>query len=203
MPVAVSGLVGAVVGARLLAVLVDPAQTWASWDEPAVWLGQKTVIGGILGGWLAVEWAKARTGTVGSVGDRYTLPLVRAMAVGRLGCFFSGVTDRTHGLPTNGPLGMDLGDGLLRHPLALYELVVLLLLHGLLARGPRGVLQRGGIPALSAAHRWRAFVVAYLGWRLVSAPLAGRPATVGPFTTLQVASSVGIIWAVAGLLRRR
>jgi phosphatidylglycerol---prolipoprotein diacylglyceryl transferase len=49
--------------------------------------------------------------------------LAAAIAVGRLGCFFSGIEDRTYGTPTDLPWGYDFGDGILRHPVELYEAV--------------------------------------------------------------------------------
>ena len=41
--------------------------------------------------------------------------------VGRWGCFLSGLEDQTHGTPTSLPWGHDFGDGVLRHPVQLYE----------------------------------------------------------------------------------
>ena len=190
LPVTVMALVGATMGARLLGLLIDPAETWSLRFQPGGWMQQKTVVGGILGGWLAVEGTKWRLGIRHSTADRYVWPLLVAMGVGRLGCFFSGVTDRTHGTPSALPWAMDLGDGLLRHPLALYELLVLAVLGGLLRH-----------PRLTAALRWRAFVFGYMGWRFLSAPLAPPTPVWGPLTTLQVAALVGLAAAGAGLWR--
>lgn len=192
LPVSVMALVGAVLGARLLGLLVDPTETWSLRLQPGGWMQQKTVLGGILGGWTGVELAKARLGIRHSTADRYVGPLLVSMAVGRLGCFFSGVTDRTHGIPTALPWGMDLGDGLPRHPLALYELGVLVSIAAVLR-----------IPFLTAALRWRTFVLLYMGWRFASAPLAPPQPTVGPLTTLQVAALVGMVAAGVGLWRHR
>src|SRR5204863_3169999 len=43
------------------------------------------------------------------------------VAVGRIGCFFSGLDDFTYGTPTTVPWGRDFGDGVSRHPVQLYE----------------------------------------------------------------------------------
>ena len=78
--------VGALLGARLLAYAADPAAVadlpW--WQRP---LAVKTILGGLLGGTLAVEWLKRRLGLVQRTGDVYALGLALAIAVGRLGCF--------------------------------------------------------------------------------------------------------------------
>lgn len=192
LPVTVLALVGAVVGARGLGLLVDPLETWSLRDQLGGWMQQKTVVGGILGGWAGVELAKARLGIRRSTGDAFVLPLLVAMAVGRLGCFFSGVTDRTHGTVSTLPWAMDLGDGLPRHPLALYELGVLVVL-GTVLQGLR----------VTAGQRWRLFVLGYMAWRLVSAPLAPPAPVLGPLTTLQGAACLGIVAAGVGLWRSR
>jgi phosphatidylglycerol---prolipoprotein diacylglyceryl transferase len=41
--------------------------------------------------------------------------------------FFSGIDDRTYGTPTDLPWGCDFGDGVLRHPVQLYEAIVMVL----------------------------------------------------------------------------
>jgi len=41
--------------------------------------------------------------------------------VGRWGCFTSGIEDFTHGVETTVLWGWDFGDGVMRHPVQLYE----------------------------------------------------------------------------------
>ena len=41
--------------------------------------------------------------------------------IGRIGCLLSGLEDQTYGTVTNLPWGWDFGDGLMRHPVPLYE----------------------------------------------------------------------------------
>jgi prolipoprotein diacylglyceryltransferase len=50
------------------------------------------------------------------------------MIIGRVGCFSAGVYEQAYGIPSSLPWAMDLGDGIARHPVALYEIVYLLLL---------------------------------------------------------------------------
>lgn len=85
-----SALVGAVVGAYAFELPAD-VYGWAP-DAPdgIARLGGRTVLGGLLGGWLTVELAKWRMGVTHSTGDGFAAPLAVAMAFGRLGCVFAG-----------------------------------------------------------------------------------------------------------------
>ncbi len=85
----------------------------------------KSVVGGLAGAIIAVEILKRRLGITVSTGLRFAAPLAAAIAVGRLGCFFSGIEDRTYGTPTSLPWGCDFGDGILRHPVQLYEAIAM------------------------------------------------------------------------------
>lgn len=51
--------------------------------------------------------------------------LVIWMIVGRIGAFLIGLRDHTHWLATSLPWGIDYGDGIPRHPLQIYEILVL------------------------------------------------------------------------------
>src|SRR6201998_2044059 len=81
--------------------------------------------GAILGGILAVELYKRSAGISARTGARFALPLAVGVAVGRIGCFLSGIEDFTYGTPTSLPWGHDFGDGVLRHPVQLYESVAM------------------------------------------------------------------------------
>ncbi len=85
-------------------------------------------MGGLFGGLLGVELAKKRIGETESSGDLFVFPIILGIFIGRMGCFLSGINEFTYGKETTSVLGMDLGDGLLRHPTALYELVFLVVL---------------------------------------------------------------------------
>jgi phosphatidylglycerol:prolipoprotein diacylglycerol transferase len=80
-----------------------------------------SMVGGIAGAIAAVEAYKRLTGITGSTGIAFAAPFAATVAVGRLGCFFSGLDDFTYGTPTSLPWGVDFGDGIHRHPVQLYE----------------------------------------------------------------------------------
>jgi phosphatidylglycerol:prolipoprotein diacylglycerol transferase len=52
---------------------------------------------------------------------QFDIAAATAAAAMTTGCFFSGLTDHTHGCPTAVPWGHDFGDGVPRHPVQLYE----------------------------------------------------------------------------------
>lgn len=123
-------VIGVVVGAKSIVWLNEPATFWPGVLHPWVWLSHggisgKGVVGALAGGWLGIELAKWSTGVRQRTGDRLVWPLLIGMMVGRVGCLLSAMADKTYGIPTNMPWGVNFGDGLCRHPLPLYEFLFL------------------------------------------------------------------------------
>lgn len=125
-------IAGAALGSKLLFWFEDPAQTLQHLHDPVYFLGGKTIVGALAVGLLAVELMKHYIGVQQSTGDLYAIPLALGIAIGRIGCFLTGLADNTYGIPTNLPWGIDFGDGLRRHPTQLYEIIFLLALIPLL-----------------------------------------------------------------------
>lgn len=119
----------------------------------------KSIVGGILGGWLVIDGYKAWAGVKTHTGDVFALPMVLAIAIGRVGCFLTGLDDATYGFETSCPLGVDFGDGLRRHPTQLYEIAFLVVLGIVLFRRSRRPFANGVL--------WRLFGASYLAWRVV------------------------------------
>ncbi len=71
----------------------------------------------------------------GSTGAVFAGPLALGIAIGRWGCLFAGLADRTYGAPTRLPWGVDLGDGVPRHPVQVYESAAMLAFLGLYVAG--------------------------------------------------------------------
>ena len=106
-----------------------------------------SVAGALVGAIVAVEIYKALRGVKGSTGGVFVGSFALGVAVGRLGCFFAGLADDTYGRPTRLPWAVDLGDGVPRHPVQLYEsasmaLFLAIYLIGLQRRQP-WAMQRG------------------------------------------------------------
>lgn len=108
-----------IVGAVLGAVVIGTLNTYYSLEEKEI-IG-KSILGAIVGATIAVETFKKFTGIQGSTGAYFVPSLVLGIVIGRIGCFLGGLEDYTYGIETNFFLGYDFGDGLLRHPVQLYE----------------------------------------------------------------------------------
>ncbi len=121
--------VGALLGSRIMGFLEHPVFIWS-----LELLNVKTIMGGLFGGLMGVECTKKIIGESHSSGDLFTLPIVVGIFIGRIGCFLAGTHEVTYGTPTSLLTGMDLGDGVPRHPIALYEILFLLTLFFILKR---------------------------------------------------------------------
>jgi phosphatidylglycerol:prolipoprotein diacylglycerol transferase len=129
--------IGAVAGSKLLFLLEDPRLTLQHLTQPALLFSGKTVVGALIGGLLAVELAKMWLGVTTRTGDLFALPLCLGIAIGRIGCFLTGIDDQTAGIATSLPWGINFGDGVRRHPTQLYEILFLLILAFIIFRVSR------------------------------------------------------------------
>ena len=120
-----AAVAGAALGSKFLYWLEDPQQTLENLHNPAYWIGGKTIVGALIGGLATVELMKRYIGLRTSTGDLYAIPLALGIAIGRVGCFLTGLSDNTYGTPTSLPWGVDFGDGIRRHPTQLYEIIFL------------------------------------------------------------------------------
>lgn len=119
-------MLGALIGSRLIAILETPAQL--SEITFMTLYASKTIAGGLLGGLFGVEIIKKFIGVKVASGDLYVVPILIALFIGRIGCFLMGIDEPTFGIKTNFFMAMDLGDGVKRHPVALYEMIYLVVL---------------------------------------------------------------------------
>jgi prolipoprotein diacylglyceryltransferase len=176
-----AAVVGAAIGSKVVYWLEDPRATLRHWTDLVFLMQGKTIVGGLIGGTLAVEWLKRRLGVVRRTGDLFAIPLCVGMAIGRIGCFCAGLSDQTYGIATSLPWGVDFGDGIRRHPTQLYEVAFLLALALLLRRQTR------------EGNGFNAFLIAYMAFRLAIDFLKPGTPTFG-LTGIQWACIACIIW---------
>src|SRR5579864_7236102 len=67
--IVVAAILGAALGSKMLFWLEDPARTLHHAGDVAYFVSGKTIVGGLLGGTIAVEWTKARLGVRRRTGD--------------------------------------------------------------------------------------------------------------------------------------
>jgi phosphatidylglycerol---prolipoprotein diacylglyceryl transferase len=154
-----AAILGGFAGSRILSAFEDPIFLADHWTQPRLLLGGKTIVGGLVGGLIAVEWVKRLRGIRIATGDLLALPLVLGIAIGRIGCFLSGVEDESYGIATRLPWAVNFGDGIARHPTQLYEVIFLIGLGAMLLVGLRVTITVG--------DRFKLFMVGYLAFRLL------------------------------------
>jgi phosphatidylglycerol---prolipoprotein diacylglyceryl transferase len=154
-------LLGAGIGNKVVAWLEQPRSVDLAVDW-GLFLGGQSMVGGLLGGLLGTEIAKRLVGWRASTGDLFVGPVLLGLVVGRVGCFLAGLHDGTHGLPTGLPWGVDLGDGVPRHPVQLYE-IAWAGAAALALATPRVKAWAAQVPGL----RFKLFLCGYLAWRLL------------------------------------
>ncbi|CAL2103604.1 Prolipoprotein diacylglyceryl transferase [Tenacibaculum sp. 190130A14a] len=150
--------IGAFLGSRLIGLFENPADMFVK--NILELLNTKTIMGGLFGGLIGVELCKKIIGESQSSGDLFTFPIILGIIIGRIGCFLSGVNEFTYGKETHFFLGMDLGDGLNRHPIVLYEILFLILLLLVLHK----IKNQN---SLTSGMLFKLFMVSYFGFRFL------------------------------------
>jgi prolipoprotein diacylglyceryltransferase len=202
--VVAGAILGALLGAKLLVwaehwrVLTGPAPAGGLFPSLERWVGGKTIVGGLAGGWAGVELAKRLTGVRGRTGDTWVYPLAISMAIGRVGCFLTGLADDTYGTATDLLWGVDFGDGVSRHPTQLYEIGVLLVLAGGLA-----AYQRAARLGFGTGRLFRLFMIGYGVWRFGAEFIKPTDKPFLGISAIQVASLGLAVAAGVSLARER
>ena len=149
-----------------------------------------SIAGGIAGGIIGVELWKTAYGVRQSTGVIWVGPLALGIAVGRIGCFLSGLPDLTYGTPTALPWGVDFGDGIGRHPVQLYESAAMLgfLAVYLVALGQRRPWTR--------SRAFYLFVMFYAAQRFVWEFLKPYPRVLGPLDLFQLLAVAMFVYAL-------
>src|SRR6218665_625152 len=127
LSIVLGAAIGAFLGSRIMGFLENPV-FHSDLKLILELFNAKTIMGGLFGGLLGVEIAKKIIGEKESSGDLFTFPIILGIFIGRIGCFLSGTNEFTYGTKTTFFLGMNLGDNIKRHPIALYELIFLIIL---------------------------------------------------------------------------
>jgi phosphatidylglycerol:prolipoprotein diacylglycerol transferase len=186
LAVVAAAIAGAGLGSKLLVWLQHP-DLLQRFDTRALLAG-KSVAGALIGGLVLVECVKRWIGVRRSTGDLYVLPLCLGIALGRVGCFLSGLDDHTYGIATSLPWGVDFGDGVRRHPTQLYEVALLVPIAIWAARRLRAGVMDGSI--------FRGFLIAYLAFRIALDVVKPEPRPYLGLTATQIVGTIGIAYLV-------
>ncbi|SDH00888.1 Prolipoprotein diacylglyceryl transferase [Bradyrhizobium sp. Rc2d] len=174
-----------VFGAGIGAYLFGSINLWLSGQSGIA----RSVEGALAGGIVAIELYKWSAGIAIRTGARFALPLALGIAIGRLGCYFAGLDDFTYGTPTGLPFGHDFGDGILRHPVQLYEsaaMGVFALLYVLAALNRNGFVVTNGFYLVLIYYGAQRFL-----WEF----LKPYGTLIGPFTLFHLLSLSILLYA--------
>lgn len=169
---------GAMIGAKLPFVFSD----WDAMVSGAAWFTDgKTILTGLVGGYVGVELAKWIFDIRVKTGDSFAVPVAAAVGIGRLGCFHAGCC---YGTPTELPWGVVFPnvDRLARHPTQLYEsafhLLAALVLMVLWSR------------RIWPGQLIKAYILSYLAYRMVTEWIRPEARMLGGLTGYQWAAMV-------------
>lgn len=194
--VIIAAIFGSLIGSRLIGSLERPYELSQTTDLLAYIANNRTVLGGFLGGLMAVELTKKIIGETKASGDLFVYPILLALAIGRIGCFSSGIYEETYGIPTRLPWGMDLGDHINRHPVCLYEILFVILQWITIRKiSAKGKLEEGGM--------FKIFMISYLLFRFLLDFIKPHFNVLPGLSTIQLTAIAGLIYYLPYLLKPR
>jgi prolipoprotein diacylglyceryltransferase len=151
-----------------------------------------SIAGALAGGIVAVEIWKWRHGIRRSTGGGFVLPICVGIVIGRFGCLFAGLPDYTYGTPTSLPWAVDLGDGIGRHPVELYEAAAM----AVFALVYVGARVRG--VDWATRHAFHAMIIVYAAQRFAWEFWKPYPTVVGPLNIFHLLMigliAYGFLW---------
>src|SRR5258706_9778695 len=109
------------------------------------------------------------------------------MIIGRIGCLSMGVYEETYGTVTDLPWGMNLGDGELRHPVALYEIFFLVILWFIFSRIKKNA-------HLNEGSLFKLFMIAYILFRFLLDFIKPHYTFSIGLSTIQLTCLLGLIY---------
>ena len=184
---------GAVLGSKLLFLFEDPRWSLQNIAQPGLLFSGKTIVGALIGGLFAVEFAKRRMGVTTRTGDLFALPLCVGIAIGRIGCFLTGIEDQTAGIATTLPWGVNFGDGIRRHPTQIYELVFLIALAAAILHVSRRPHASGDL--------FKIFMVGYFAFRLACDFLKPEIRVFAGLSSIQWACAFMLLYYASDIVR--
>lgn len=156
-----------------------------------------SIAGALVGAIVGVELYKLARGIRMSTGIVFVGPFAAGVAVGRWGCLFAGLPDHTFGVASTLPWAVDLGDGVARHPVQVYESLAMAAFSVAFVLG----LRARATWAMRHGFYWLA--IAYGAQRFVWEFLKPYPTFVGPLNHFHLMCAVLVLYGVIMILRER
>lgn len=179
--IALAAVIGGILGSKLPAWVANFRQILAHPDQVQLLLSGRTIVGGIIGGALAVYLTKRKLGITQRLGNYLVPSLCIGIFFGRIGCFLAGCC---YGTATSLRWGVDFGDSVARHPTQLYEALIVLAMF-VYAQFMKDEYEPGEL--------FRRFMIAYFAWRLLSEFMRVNPVSAVGLTYYQIVSVLVIL----------
>lgn len=189
----IAAIFGSFFGSRLLGGFENPPALFSSKNMALYFYENKTILGGLLGGLWSVELVKKIIHEKAASGDLFVFPLMLAMIIGRIGCFSMGVYEETYGIETTLPWGMNLGDGLMRHPVTLYEILFLIFLWGMIFLAEKKL-------KFNVGSRFKIFMMSYITFRFLLDFIKPHYTFSFGLSSIQIACVMGMLWYIKYLI---
>jgi phosphatidylglycerol:prolipoprotein diacylglycerol transferase len=188
----VAALVGAFLGAKIVYLL---AEGWMDWSQPNRWLRLatgKTILGGLLGGYVAVEVAKKFVDYTSATGDWFAVIAPLGIMIGRIGCLLHGCC--LGEVCTPHWYTLDDSAGIARWPAVPVEITfnIAALLIFLTLRWRR----------ILPGQHFHLYLMAYGLFRFAHEFFRATPRVIGPFSGYALAALVTAAWGLFAFIRR-
>lgn len=181
---ATAGIFGGAIGAKILEWVINYRIIIDNFSDPRVFLYGRTIVGGLIGGTVAVMAVKKRLGIKLRLGNAFAPAIALGVAIGRIGCFLAGCC---YGKPTNMGWGVDFGDGILRYPTQLFESVFMLVMFFWLK-------QRAKNRAIKPGQLFTELMLAYFSFRFLLEFIKDEPVTFLGLTIFQYISVIVVVY---------
>jgi phosphatidylglycerol:prolipoprotein diacylglycerol transferase len=187
-----AALAGAFLGAKVVYFLAEGYVHLGAADMWRQLATGKSILGGLLGGYVAVEGAKRLLGYAGITGDWFAVIVPIGIALGRIGCWASGCCQGIQCQPKW--FTVQDASGQARWPAVPAEL-----LFNLLALAAILWLRRANL--LPGQH-FHIYLIGYGAFRFLHEFLRDETRLLGPFTGYQIAALAVLILGIARFISR-
>jgi phosphatidylglycerol:prolipoprotein diacylglycerol transferase len=189
----VAALAGAFLGAKVVYFF---AEGWLRLGRLDMWLQLatgKSILGGLLGGYVGVEWAKRWVGYTEPTGDWFALLVPAGIIIGRIGCWTQGCCQGIECAPAWFTINDAAGH-------ARWPAVPVEILFNLVALAGIYWLHRA---KLLPGQHFHLYLMAYGLFRFLHEFVRDEPRALGHFTGYQVAALAVFTLGLVGFVRRQ
>lgn len=170
----VATMFGAVFGAKLVALMGDHFWPFVPMQTSHLLTSGRSIVGGLIFGFLAAEAAKPLLGYTLPPNDRFATIIPFSVATGRLGCHLQGCC---LGLEHHGWFSVAYADGIPRYPVQLMEVAF----HAAIGIAFIVLLRR----QMFAGRLFAIYLVVYGGYRLLTEMIRATPRVAGSWSVYQ------------------